>query len=124
MKNFYDFRKSVNQKLSTILEEKITRLILPQNAFGYSAGKGNYTVTPFGTADYIISVVLKDLDAYNDFYNEFYEDEDENLKLFRDINWKRDGVYGYYGVDLYVQEASLEEGQAKVKDILHDIEED
>ena len=27
MKNYYDFRKSVNQKLSRILEEKIEKLV-------------------------------------------------------------------------------------------------
>ena len=121
MKNYYDFRKSVNQKLSKILEEKIERLVLPQNAFGYSAVKGHYNVTPFGTAQYVISVVLKDLDAYNDFYNEYYEDE---FPGFTDVNWKRDSVYGYFGVDFYVSEASLEGAQAKIKDIFNDIEED
>ena len=48
MKNYYDFRKTVKQKLNRILEEKIERLVLPQNAFGYTAKKGHYVVTPFG----------------------------------------------------------------------------
>lgn len=121
MKNYYDFRKTVTQKLSNILEEKIERLVLPENAFGYSAQKGHYNVSPFGTAEYIISVVLNNLDAYNDFYNEFYE---EDYDFFTAINWKRDGVYGYYGVDLYVPEASLELGQSKVKEMLDSINED
>lgn len=121
MKNYIDFRKSINQKLSRILEDKIERLVLPQNAFGYSAAKGHYNVSPFGTSEYIISVVLNDLDAYNSFYNEYYEDE---FSGFTAVNWKRDGVYGYYGVDFYVSEASLEKGQAVVKDILRNIEED
>lgn len=120
MKNFYDFRKTVNQKLGKILEEKIERLCLPQNAFGYTASNGHYTVTPFGTNTYIISVVLPNRETYDDFYEEFYGDEDT---YFSDINWKSDGVYGYYGVDLYVSEGSLEEGQAKVKDILEAIKE-
>lgn len=123
MKNYYDFRKSINTKLTRILEEKIERLVLPQNAFGYSAAKGHYNVTPFGTAQYIISVVLKDAEAYEDFYNEYYEDEKRG-EIFTDLNWKRDGVYGYYGVDLYVPEVSLEAGQAYVKEILDAINED
>lgn len=121
MKNYYDFRKSINQKLAKIMEEKVERLVLPQNSFGYSANKGHYNVSPFGTNDYIISVVLNDLDAYNDFYNEYYEDE---FTGFTDIKWKRDGVLGYFGVDFYVPDSSLEAGQAKVKEIFRDIEED
>lgn len=123
MMNYYDFRKNVKQKLSKIMEEKIERLVLPQNAFGYSAAKGHYTVTPFGVAQYIISVVLNDLDAYNDFTNEYYEDEKRG-EIFTDINWKRDSVYGYYGVDLYVPEVSLEAGQAYIKEIFDNIAED
>lgn len=120
MKNYYDFRKSVNQRLAKILEEKIERLCLPQNAFGYSASNGYYNVTPFGTNTYIISVVLPNRETYDDFYEEFYGDEDT---YFTDVNWKRDGVLGYYGVDLYVSEGSLEAGQAKIKEILADIAE-
>lgn len=123
MKNFYEFRKAINQKLSRILEEKIEKLVLPQNAFGYSAEKGHYNVSPFGTSTYIISVVLKDSEAYNDFYNEYYEDEKRG-EIFTDINWKHDGVYGYYGVDLYVPEVSLEAGQAYIKEIFDNIKED
>lgn len=122
MKNYYDFRKSINQKLSRILEEKIERLVLPQNAFGYSAAKGHYNVSPFGVAQYIISVVLTDIDTYNDFYNEYYEYEDSKHPY--EVNWKRDGVYGYYGADIYVPESRLEEAQALVKEILANIEED
>lgn len=122
MKNYYDFRKSINRKLSTILEEKIERLVLPQNAFGYSAAKGHYNVSPFGVAQYIISVVLKDLDTYNDFYNEYYEYEDSKHPY--EVKWKRDGVYGYYGADIYVPESRLEEAQALVKEIFTNIEED
>lgn len=123
MKNYYDFRKSVNQKLSRILEEKIEKLVLPQNAFGYSAAKGHYNVSPFGTSTYIISVVLKSAEAYDDFYNEYYEDEKRG-EIFSDVNWKRDNVYGYYGVDLYVSETALEAGQAYIKEIFNAIEED
>lgn len=122
MKNYYDFRKSINQKLSRILEEKIERLVLPQNAFGYSAAKGHYNVSPFGVAQYIISVVLTDIDTYNDFYNEYYEYEDSKHPY--EVNWKRDSVYGYYGADIYVPESRLEEAQALVKEILANIEED
>lgn len=120
MKNYYDFRKSVNKKLQSILEEKVERLCLPQNAFGYTASNGYYNVTPFGTKTYIISVVLPNRETYDDFYEEFYGDEDT---YFSDINWKKDNVYGYYGVDLYVPEGNLEAGQAKVKDILEAIKE-
>lgn len=121
MKSYLDFRNSINQKLSRILEEKIERLVLPQNAFGYSAAKGHYNVTPFGTSEYIISVVLNNLDAYNDFYNEYYEEEDKHPYQ---VNWKRDSVYGYFGADIYVAESRLEEAQALVKEILAAIEED
>lgn len=120
MKNYYDFKKSVNQKLKSILEEKITRLCLPRNAFGYTASNGYYNVTPFGTKTYIISVVLPNRETYDDFYEEFYGDEED---FFSDINWKRDGVLGYFGVDLYVSEGALEKAQAKVKDILEAIKE-
>lgn len=121
MKNYYDFRKTVKQKLSKIMEEKIEKLVLPQNVFGYSAALGHYTVSPFGTAKYIISVVLDGKEAYDDFYNEYYEDE---FAGFTDIKWKSDGVYGFFGVDFYVPEESLEAGQAKVKELLAILEED
>ena len=52
---------------------------------------------------------------------------DLNIKrgeIFTDINWKRDSVYGYYGVDLYVPEVSLEAGQAYIKEIFDNIVED
>ena len=123
MKNYFDFKKTVNQKLNTILEEKIERLVLPQNAFGYSGKKGHYVVTPFGVSEYIISVVLPDLDTYNDFYNAYYDNDDQE-NLFTAENWKRDGVYGQFGVDLYVNEARLEEGQAFVKELFERIDEE
>ena len=119
MRNYFDFKKSVNQKLNKILEEKIERLVLPQNAFGYTAKNGHYTVTPFGVSQYIISVVLPNLDVYNDFYNAYYDNDDD--QIFTDINWKRDNVFGFYGADLYINEARLEDGQALVKDILERI---
>jgi len=118
MKNYHDFKKSVIQKLYNIMEEKIERLVLPQNTFGYNAAKGHYTVSPFGAGTYIISVVLPDLATYNDFYEEFYGDEDV---YFSEVNWKRDSVYGYFGVDLYVSDSSLESAQAYIKDILEEI---
>ena len=118
MKNYYDFRKTVKQKLNRILEEKIERLVLPQNAFGYTAKKGHYVVTPFGVSQYIISVVLPDLDTYNDFYNAYYDGDDE---IFSEINWKRDGVYGQFGADMYINEARLEDAQALVKEIFERI---
>lgn len=121
MKNYYDFKKSVIGKLNRILEEKIERLVLPQNTFGYSAKTGHYTVSPFGAGTYIISVVLPDLDRYNDFYEVFYGDDDV---YFSEVNWKRDSVYGYFGVDLYVSEGNLESAQAYVKEILTEIEEE
>ncbi len=124
MKNFYEFRKAVKGKLNRILEEKIDTIVLPRNAFGYSAKKGHYNVTPFGTSDYIISVVLNGEEEYNDFYNEFYENEEENTEIFNTINWKSDRVVGYHGVDLYVNEASLEQAQSIVKGIFEAIEED
>ncbi len=118
MKNYYDFRKTVKQKLNRILEEKIERLVLPQNAFGYTAKKGHYVVTPFGVSQYIISVVLPDLDTYNDFYNAYYDGEDE---IFSEINWKRDSVYGQFGADMYINEARLEDAQALIKEIFERI---
>ena len=118
MRNYYDFRKSIMQKLNKIVEDKISRLVLPQNAFGYSASKGYYNVSPFTTGTYIISVVLPDLDTYNDFYEEFYGDE---KVYFSDIKWKRDNTFRQYGVDLYVSEGSLESAQAYIKDILEEI---
>lgn len=124
MKNYYDFRKTVNQKLAKIMEEKIERLVLPQNAFGYSGKKGHYIVTPFGVSQYIISVVLPDIEAYNDFYNAYYDNDNDYNGVFTDLNWKRDGVYGQYGVDLYVNEAALEEGQAAVKELFERIDEE
>lgn len=119
MKNYHDFKKSVMRKLHKIMEEKIERLVLPQNTFGYSSAKGHYTVSPFGSGTYIISVVLPDLDTYNDFYEEFYGDDDE---CFSEVNWKRDSVYGYFGVDLYVSDACLEHAQSYIKGILEAIE--
>lgn len=116
MKNYFDFKKSINQKLNRILEEKIERLVLPQNAFGYTASNGHYIVTPFGTSQYIISVVLPNLDVYEDFYNAYYDNDDD--EVFTEANWKRDGVYGQFGVDLYINESRLEEGQSLVKEIL------
>ena len=120
MKNYHDFKKSVFQKLNKIMEDKIERLVLPRNTFGYSAKNGHYTVSPFGAGTYIISVVLPDLDTYNNFYEEFYGEEDV---FFTEINWKRDTVYGYFGVDLYVSEGNLESAQAYIKNIFDAIEE-
>lgn len=119
MKNYYDFKKDVNCKLAQILEDKITRLVLPRNAFGYTGNNASYTVSPFGVREYLITVIFESLDVYNAFMEEFYKVE--NSDLFSTVNWKRDGVYGFYGVDLYVNRDRLEEAQAVIKNLLHNI---
>lgn len=119
MKNYYDFKKNINSKLERILEDKITRLVLPRNAFGYTGNNASYTVSPFGVKEYLITVIFESLEVYNTFMEEFYKVK--NQDLFSAINWKRDGVYGFYGVDLYVNRDRLEEAQSFIKNLLHNI---
>lgn len=119
MKNYYDFRKDVHNKLTRIVEEKISRLVLPKNSFGYTGTKASYTVSPFGVREYLITVILQDKDTYDQFIDEFYELDDESL--FSTTNWKRDGIWGFYGVDLYVNRDRLEEAQSVIKDLFEKI---
>lgn len=118
MTNYYDFKKITLGKLNNILEEKITKLSDVKPVRGYSAKVGHYTVSPFGVNTYIISVVLPSKEVADNFYTEYYKDSSLEPGVFEDSRWKLDKVYGWYGVDIYVNSNRVEEAESEVKKLL------
>lgn len=119
MKNYIDFRKATFNKLTKIMEDRITELVLPKNPFGYTAKVGYYNVVPFGVRDYVITVVLPTKDTYTYFKDKFM---DKDPDIFEIVNWKDDNVIGYLSVELWVNKDRLEEAQGFIKSLLKELE--
>lgn len=113
-KDFLKFKKITESKLNTIREEKVSKLILPDNAWGYTGNIGSYSAAPFAIDSYYFTIWSKKPETIKDLGKEIVSND-----IFSSTSIIVDNVLPLYRITTYVNMNNKEAAEAVIKEIIN-----
>lgn len=113
-KNFLQFKKITESKLNAIREHKVSKLILPENAWGFTGNVGSYSAAPFAIDSYYFTIWAKKPEIIKDLGKKISDSD-----IFTDTTIIIDNVMPLYRITTYVNMNNKEAAEALIKEVIN-----